>query len=168
MRIVNLPQFKDRRAVLSTGADATVQQAVQSMVASDVGAIVVLDGERLAGIFTERDLLNKVVDKGLDPKTTPLSRVMTRDVVTARQDDDVDDSLERMARGRFRHLPVVDGGGRVIGMLSQRDFVAISLADALRRTKEAAAAKFAKRYQPGLIAAGVMIYTVVLLSALSA
>jgi CBS domain-containing protein len=87
-----------------------------------VGAIVVLDGERLVGVFSERDLMKRVVVAGRDAAQTPVSAVMTRDVVTATVRDRVAECEDKMKRAGCRHLPVL-AEGRVLGMISMRDLL---------------------------------------------
>jgi CBS domain-containing protein len=103
--------------------EATVLEAVQVMRERRIGAILVLDGQRLAGIFTERDVLTRVVAEGLDPGATRLSAVMTPDPDTVAPDDRASDALERMSRKGYRHLPVV-AGERVVAIVSIRDLYA--------------------------------------------
>jgi CBS domain-containing protein len=101
--------------------DMTVASAAVMMVEKQVGSIVVVDaGNRVLGIFTERDNLIKVTAAGLDPKKTPLSKVMSSPVVTAAPDMSVEDALTLMVRSHFRHLPIVDKEKRVIGITSIR------------------------------------------------
>lgn len=100
---------------------ATVMDAVRLMAMKHVGAVVIgLDG-RAEGIFTERDLLMRVVARGLDADSTPITRVMTRDPETVSPDQEAIDALNRMHERGFRHLPVVGEDGRVIGIVSIRD-----------------------------------------------
>jgi len=100
---------------------ATVMDAVRLMAMKHVGAVVIgLDG-RAEGIFTERDLLMRVVARGLDADSTPVTRVMTRDPETVSPDQPAIDALNRMHERGFRHLPVVGEDGRVVGIVSIRD-----------------------------------------------
>jgi CBS domain-containing protein len=87
-----------------------------------VGAIAIVDGEDLVGIFSERDLMQRVVVPGRDAAATPVSEVMTRDVVTASIDETVDASLAKMQQAGCRHLPVVESG-RILSMVSMRDLL---------------------------------------------
>lgn len=104
---------------------AMVMDAVRLMAMRHGGAVIVgIDGH-IDGIFTERDLLMRVVARGLDPDTTPVARVMTRDPETLTPDQDALDALNRMHERGFRHLPVVGPDNRVIGMVSIRDLNAI-------------------------------------------
>ena len=108
----------------SLGPQATVQEAAVMMAAHRVGAIPVIeDSGRLVGLFTERDLLNRVVAKGLMPGDLRLTEVMTADPITVSAEASLVTSLRLMFEHRFRHLPVVEGE-RVIGVLSCRDIPA--------------------------------------------
>ena len=109
---------------ISLNPQATVQEAAVLMATHRVGAIPVLEvGGRLAGIFTERDLLNRVVAQGLRPESVRLAEVMTPDPVTVGVGASLVDSLTIMLERRFRHLPLVEGE-RVMGVLSCRDIPA--------------------------------------------
>ena len=128
MRIADLPEFKNRTKVLSCGPDETVYDAVVSMTHRRCGAIVVVDKkETLLGIFTERDLLARVVGQGRDVESTMVGDVMSTNIETATTQDSAVLCMGRMSHGRFRHLPVVDEDGHLIGMLSQGDFVAFTM-----------------------------------------
>jgi CBS domain-containing protein len=87
-----------------------------------IGALVVLEGEKLAGIFSERDYAREVILQGKSSKTTPISDVMTTEVITAKMTDTIEQAMTVMSEMRIRHLPVVDNG-KVIGMLSIGDVV---------------------------------------------
>lgn len=100
----------------------TVFEAATEMALHMVGSVLVLDGEKLIGIFTERDLLNRVVAKGLEPKKTPLSEVMTKNVVTIDSNDTIESCYDRMQETRARHLPIKDGE-RVIGVVTMRNLL---------------------------------------------
>lgn len=108
--------------LIHTAPGATVLEAAHAMSDGRVGAIPVLEGERLVGIFSERDLMTRVVVAGRDPAHTPVESVMTHEVITAGLEESVDSCLDKMQRAGCRHLPVVEGG-RVISMLSMRDLL---------------------------------------------
>ena len=116
---------KDRRAdeLISLPASASVADAVAVMREREVGAILVMTEDGLvAGLFSERDLLVRVVDAGRDVRTTPLSLVMTRDVKFVTPTTSTEAALALMHLHRFRHLLVIDGP-RVHGLVSMRDLV---------------------------------------------
>jgi CBS domain-containing protein len=101
-------------------ADTTVGEAARLMKQHNIGAIMVVEGEKLAGIFTERDALFRVLAGGLDGDTTQLASVMTQNPQTIAPDANFTTALQMMHDGRYRHLPVVEQG-RVIGVVSVRD-----------------------------------------------
>lgn len=99
---------------------ATVQAAVQKMVEARIGAVVVVDQGALVGIFTERDVLVRVVNCSRDPVTTPVAHVMTHDPVTIDATTTIEDVLDQHSGKEFRHLPVIDEG-ELVGIVSFRD-----------------------------------------------
>jgi signal-transduction protein with cAMP-binding, CBS, and nucleotidyltransferase domain len=105
----------------------TVADAVQQLAARQLGALLVVDREdRVMGIFSERDLLRRVVAEGRAPEHTALAEVMTRNPVTASPSEDRESALLKMQRAGCRHLPVVVDG-MVIDMLSMRDLIFVEL-----------------------------------------
>ena len=111
------------RPVVSIGPSATVQDVCALMVSSKVGALVVLDGGALVGIVSERDIVRRVVATGRDTATTRVQDIMTTAVETVTEEATVHAVLERMHKGAFRHVPLVDASGQVLGMLSVRDLL---------------------------------------------
>ena len=99
---------------------ATVLDAVEKMNQMKIACLVVMEDGQILGIFTERDVLQRVVGQMLRPSNTPISEVMTRDVVCVEPDTDLDDVSTLMKERRLRHLPVCQNG-RVIGMVSIGD-----------------------------------------------
>lgn len=105
------------RDLVHVQKDASVGDAVSTMRESRVGCCAVLEGERLVGIFTERNLATRVFGAGLG-LDAPIEPCMTRDPITATPEDPLHLVLTRMHHGGFRHLPVVDHAGKPIGMTS--------------------------------------------------
>lgn len=101
-------------------ADTSVHDAARRMKRHNVGAVMIVDSERLVGIFTERDALSRVLAEGRDARTTRLGDVMTANPQTITPDRPIGVALLMMYEGGFRHVPVVDGG-HPIGMVSARD-----------------------------------------------
>lgn len=101
--------------------DTPVSEAAQLMETEDVGALPVLDGDELAGMVTDRDIVVRAIAKGKDPRGMPVREVSTRDVVSVRGDEDLSEALKLMASYKVRRLPVVDDGNRLIGVLAQAD-----------------------------------------------
>ncbi len=114
--------FEDRRAIQihSVGPDTSVIECVRTMAGKKIGALIILEGGKLVGIFTERDALNKVLAAGLDPVTTKISAVMTRDPYCVPPTTTIGEAMEVVTQKRFRHLPVVEDG-KVIAVISSGD-----------------------------------------------
>ncbi len=108
--------------VWSISPNATVREALQEMADKNIGAVLVMDEGRLAGIFSERDYARKVVLKGRRSDETRVAEVMTSQVVGVRPDDTVEECMALMTDKRIRHLPVVDSG-EVTGIVSIGDVV---------------------------------------------
>lgn len=110
------------RHVYTVEKTATVAEAVREMNEKGVGALLVMEGRRPAGIFTERDVLRRVVDADKDPALLRVAEVMTRHLVMIAPNFRVEEAMELMTARRFRHLPVVEEG-EVVGMLSSGDLM---------------------------------------------
>lgn len=110
-------------------------QAWKEMTKRRIGAIIVIDGGKLAGIFTERDALNKVLAASLDPVSTKISRVMTRDPYCVLPTASVGDAMELVTRLRFRHLPIVKDG-KVLAVISSGDLTHWLVKDQLGDVQE--------------------------------
>lgn len=110
--------------ILFTRPGSTVYEALEIMAEKHVGALLVLDGEKLVGVFSERDYARGIVLKGKSSKDTPVSDIMTpRDcLITVGPQDTVEDCLNLITNKRIRHLPVLDGG-KLLGVLSIGDLV---------------------------------------------
>jgi CBS domain-containing protein len=117
------------REPYSMKATASVMEAAEFMAQRRIGAVCVLDEEgRLMGVFSERDLLNRVVVKKLDPVTLKIGEVTSKTRAVIRCDETPRQALERMEQIGTRHLPVVDGE-RWVGMLSIRDLLRVELSE---------------------------------------
>jgi CBS domain-containing protein len=108
--------------------DAMVTEAVRVMATHNVGIVSVLDGDRLAGVFSERDVVRRVVDQGLDPARTAVSEVMTTELVVADPDEDYQSAMHKMDQANIRHLLVVKDG-RMLSMISVRDLIRVDMHD---------------------------------------
>ena len=107
-------------AVHSVAPTLSVYDAVSEMNRHRIGAIVILDGTRLVGIFTERDVLRRVVGAGIDPKTSLVADVMSAGVITIAPDATIEQTMNIFTEKRCRHLPVVNGG-QIAGVISIGD-----------------------------------------------
>ena len=110
----------ENQAPVTATADMSVTAAARLMKAKRIGAILVVEGARLAGIFTERDALFRVIAEGRNPEKTKLGDVMTRNPRTIAPDRPFGHALHLMHEGEFRHVPVVENG-RPVGIVSARD-----------------------------------------------
>ncbi len=129
-----IPDVISGRRLVHLGESATVREAAQVMREEQIGCVLVMEGQTLLGIFTERDVITRVVSEGLDPDTTRLDDVMTRDPDTISADDTAIEALRLIDDGGFRHLPVLNDG-QVVGVVSRRDFSGLEKA---RMDEEAA------------------------------
>jgi CBS domain-containing protein len=119
--VMQVLRDKGMDALFSMSASASVAEAIETMVANEIGAVVVSTEDAIVGgIFTERDVMVRVVHAGLDPATTPLSLVMTRDVHYVSPGTTLEAALALMYVHRHRHLMVIDGP-RVHGLIAMRD-----------------------------------------------
>jgi CBS domain-containing protein len=111
------------RDVITVEASSNIADVVRTLAEKSIGAVVVTDGHGgVAGIITERDVVRALANRGSEALAALVSELMTREVVTAHADDRIDDVSERMTRGKFRHVPVMDGN-RLVGMVSIGDVV---------------------------------------------
>lgn len=104
----------------------TVSDAVRAMAAHNVGIVSVLEGDKLVGVFSERDVVRRVVDRGLDPARTPVGDVMTTELVVADADEDYQSAMRKMDQANIRHLLVVSEG-RILSMISIRDLMRVHM-----------------------------------------
>ena len=110
----------EKKKLVTAPPDATVSKVAKLMASKGVSAILVVEGERLVGIFTERDAVSRVIARGRDPQTTALDEVMTSTVQTVDPDKTFGYALLMMHENGFRHVPVVENG-RPIGIISARN-----------------------------------------------
>lgn len=121
--------------VLRIGPDATVFEALELMAEKGVGALVVTDGDHLAGILSERDYARKVILLDRGSRETKVGEIMTREVITVEPARTVTECMELMTERRFRHLPVV-ADGQLIGVISIGDVVKAVISEQRQLIKE--------------------------------
>lgn len=114
--------------IWSIEPDATVYDALARMAERDVGALLVMSGDQLLGVISERDYARKVILQGLSSRETRVRDIMTGDPIVAGPCDTVDECMRKMTHHRIRHLPVVEGG-RVSGVISIGDLVNVIISD---------------------------------------
>ena len=123
-----------RGTVLSISADATVHAALERMAEHDVGVLVVLDGDKPAGVFSERDLARKVELRGRTARDTAVREVMTPEVLYVTPEHALERCMALMKADRVRHLVVVEGN-RVVGVVSARDILVDAVAEDEKRIR---------------------------------
>jgi CBS domain-containing protein len=101
--------------------ETPISEVAELMESEDIGSLPVLDGEQLAGMVTDRDIVVRAIAKGKDPRGMPVREVASREPVTVYAEDDLSSALKKMASEQVRRLPVVDDDNRLIGVLSQAD-----------------------------------------------
>ena len=121
MKVSDILQVKGQRIFSVTG-DVTVYEAVMIMGEKNIGALVVMDADKLSGIISERDYARKIVLKGKASRDTLVKEIMTEKVITVSPEDHIDKCMELMSQKHIRHLPIIDGE-KVIGMISIGDVV---------------------------------------------
>jgi CBS domain-containing protein len=112
------------RNPVSARPDDTVASVARLMKENDIGPVPIVsdnNSKSLVGIVTDRDLAIKIVAAGRDPQSTPVSEVMTTNVVTCRDDDDIETALDAMSTQQLRRIPVVDDGNMLLGIIAQAD-----------------------------------------------
>lgn len=114
--------------VVTLRSDTSLEEALKALAKNRIGAVVVFDAQdQIAGVFSERDSVRALANEGASALKREISHLMTRKVVSCSGDDDLDRALELMTKGRFRHLPVVEGG-QLSGIISIGDVVKYKIA----------------------------------------
>lgn len=165
MRIRDRLESNNMPPPLTIGPDARVAEAVSSMAEKNYGSIVVADeGDKVIGILTERDILKRLVNEGLDAKATKVSSIMTSEPRLAHIDDEIVEWMQTMTENRFRRIPVVDDDDRIMAVITQTDIVAYTWPVLMERARELATTTVKRNYPIFLIAVGVIIYSVFLIA----
>ena len=137
MLVKQILAMKDSDEIVTIGPDQTVEEAAQLLARRRIGAVVVSENGRTAlGILSERDILRALGETGVGSLRGQVADLMTRKLVTCVTGDDALSVLDRMTQGRFRHMPVVDDEGGMIGLISIGDVVSARLKE-LNAEKEA-------------------------------
>ena len=119
-----LAEIIEDRPLVHVGMSDSVSDVARRMREKNVGAVAVLDGEKLVGIFSERDVVTRVVAENRDAAQTPIGVVMTKELIVADPSDEIAEAVQKMLSGNCRHLPIVQGGN-LRGMISIRDLLQI-------------------------------------------
>ena len=168
-RLVDRPEFKTKpKPVTFLGKDK-VSQAIAVMADKNYGSVVIVDSkDKVVGIVTERDIVKKLVNNNMSPKTTKLEDIMTLNPRGANENDDVVDWLRIMSNDRFRRLPVVDADGKIKVIFTQGDFVSYTWPDLIFQASQLAKASFMKGFSINTLLIFMVIYGVALIAAMKA
>jgi CBS domain-containing protein len=124
------------REVVTIGSDATLSEAARLLARRRIGAVVVIDSERgVAGILSERDIVRALAEQSVAALGQSVARHMTRAISVCSETDTVDELMESMTHGRFRHMPVFDDGDRLCGIVSIGDVVKSRIAETVREAE---------------------------------
>lgn len=163
-RIMDRAEFGAKPKPLTMTAERKVSDAVAAMCEKNYGSVMIVDGdEKVIGVVTERDIMRKIVNGGLDARNTEVSEIMTREPRLARETDDVVDWLRIMSNERFRRLPIVDDEGRIKAVFTQGDFVSFTWPDLINQARQMSRATITRNFPTFLIGGGVMIYTLLMI-----
>lgn len=125
------------RDIITVSAQSTLSQAISVLTERGIGAVVVLDDDgSLAGILSERDIIQRLAKHGADAMEMKVDDCMTRNVITCREDDSVNGIMTMMNNGRFRHMPVVDKDNKMVGLISVGDVVKNRMEEVMRDTED--------------------------------
>lgn len=128
LKVNQILSRKPQNAVYAVAPNQMVIEALELMAARNIGAVMVMENEHLVGIFSERDYARKGIIQDRKAKSTPISEVMTANVFTVGPQSSIEDCMQLMSEGKFRHLPVLDGS-RVVGLISISDVVTAIIHD---------------------------------------
>lgn len=165
MRIKDDPHLQQKPKPLTLQGTDKVQKAIDVMCDNKIGSIIITDkNDKVTGILTERDMLNRVLKPKVDVKKTAISKVMTRDVRVANENDDLANWMQAMSEERFRRLPIVDEDGRLVNVMSQGDFVAHTFPDVYEKIRQDLKSHIGRHLQLALIVLGVLVLGMIALN----
>ena len=168
-RLVDRPEFKTKPKPVTFLGKEKVSQAIVVMADKNYGSVVIVDSkDKVVGIVTERDIVKKLVNNNMSPKTTKLEDIMTLNPRVANENDDVVDWLRIMSNDRFRRLPVVDADGKIKVIFTQGDFVSYTWPDLIFQASQLAKASFMKGFSINTLLIFMVIYGVALIAAMKA
>ena len=167
-RLMDRPEYRSKQQPFTSAPSTTIFDAVTIMSSKNYGSVIVIDeNDKVIGVVTERDVMNKLVAHLKDPKTTTLADIMTENPRVARETDDMLDWLRIMSNERFRRLPVVDENGHIKAVFTQGDFVSYTWPDLMYQMKSIATATVTKNWPFFLIGGGIALYSLVMVVVVS-
>lgn len=109
------------RGVISVGSDASVAAAAKVMKDKNIGTVLVIDGQDVKGLVTDRAIVTRVVGEDKDPRTVPVKAMMTRDIITCSEESDIVDAARILAENKVRRMPVTNASHELVGIVSVSD-----------------------------------------------
>ena len=168
-RLIDRPEFKTKPKPVTFLASDKVSDAVNIMSEKNYGSVIIVDKqEKVIGVVTERDIVKKLINNNMSPKTTKLEDIMTPNPRVANENDDVLDWLRIMSNDRFRRLPVVDSNGKIKVIFTQGDFVSYTWPDLIYQASQLAKASFMKGFSFNTLLIMMLVYGVALIAAMKA
>ena len=166
-KLKDRPEYLNKPRPVTFEKHQKVSEAVKVMTEKNYGSVVVVDKKnKVIGICTERDILKKLVNNGLNPKNTKIEDIMTANPRVGRENDDVLDWLRTMSNDRFRRLPVVDEEGKIKVIFTQGDFVSYTWPDLLYQASQMTKATLTKHFNLSSILIMIMIYSIAIIAAI--
>ena len=166
-KLKDRPEYLNKPRPVTFEKHQKVSEAVKVMTEKNYGSVVIVDKKnKVIGICTERDILKKLVNSGLNPKTTKIEDIMTANPRVGRENDDVLDWLRTMSNDRFRRLPVVDEEGKIKVIFTQGDFVSYTWPDLLYQASQMTKATLTKHFNLTTILIMIMIYSIAIIAAI--
>lgn len=165
MKIKDKLDYETKPKPFTLPPTAMVKNALDEMCEKNFGSVIIThDDDTIAGILTERDMMIRVLHKGLDPAKTKIKDVMSTNIRAANENDELVDWLRIMTTERFRHLPIIDEKGKLVNMMSQGDFVSYTWPDLFEHAKNTVKEKLGIPFQFLMIAVSAAIVITLYLS----
>ena len=168
-RLIDRPEFKTKPVPVTFLASDKVSSAVSIMSEKNYGSVIIVDkDDKVIGVVTERDIVKKLVRKGLSPNNTKLEKIMTKNPRVANENDSVLDWLRIMSNDRFRRLPVVDENNRIKVIFTQGDFVSYTWPDLIYQASQMAKSTFMKGFSLNSLLIMMLVYAVAIFATFKA
>ena len=168
-RLIDRPEFKTKPRPITFLAKDKVSDAVKVMSEKNYGSVIIVDKQdKVIGVVTERDIVKKLVDRGLSSKNTKLEQIMTKNPRVANENDNVLDWLRIMSNDRFRRLPVVDENNKIKVIFTQGDFVSYTWPDLIYQASQMAKSTFMKGFSINSLLIFMLVYAVAVFATIRA
>ena len=160
-RLIDRPEFKTKPKPVTFLANDRVSDAIAIMSEKNYGSVIIVDKqEKVIGVVTERDIVKKLVDRGLSSKNTKLEQIMTKNPRVANENDNVLDWLRIMSNDRFRRLPVVDENNKIKVIFTQGDFVSYTWPDLIYQASQMDKSTFIRGFSINSLLIFMLVYAV--------